>query len=91
MPIYEYECEECRHRLEAIQTIDQGKNEPLKTCPACTKPALRRVFGNFYVHYKGPGFATTEARGITGRKRKPKIKVGYVRDLPPEEREKHLG
>lgn len=91
MPIYEYECKECGHRIEALQTFEQGKNEPLEVCPKCDKPTLHRVFSGCYVHYKGPGFATTEARGITGRKRRPNIKVGLVNDLPPEEREKHLG
>ena len=50
---------------------------------------MRQKISLFTAIYKGPGFATTEARGITGRKRRPNIKVGTVGDLPPEEREKY--
>lgn len=88
MPIYEYECSECGYRLEAIQSFN---DEPYVTCPKCDTPTLQKVFSKCHVHYKGPGFHTTEARGITGRKRKPEIKVGMVSDLPPEERERHRG
>jgi putative FmdB family regulatory protein len=88
MPIYEYKCDACEHSFE----IKQGfHDDPLTKCPECDKDTLRRVIGKVNVHYKGAGFYTTEARGITGRKRKPKIKVGLTSDLPPEEREKHLG
>jgi len=91
MPVYEYKCAECGHCLEVMQTFSQHKNSPSKVCPECGKEALHQIFGRVYVHYKGPGFHTTESRGITGRKRKPNIKVGMTSDLPPEEREKYLG
>ena len=87
MPIYIYECDSCEYRFEERQLFDDA---PLTVCPKCGKKIHRIIFAT-PVHYKGPGFATTEARGITGRKRKPNIKVGSISDLPPEEREKHLG
>ena len=40
MPIYEYECSECGHYMEAIQRIS---DDPLKECPACGKPALTKL------------------------------------------------
>ncbi|MGD8407985.1 MAG: zinc ribbon domain-containing protein, partial [Thiohalophilus sp.] len=40
MPIYEYQCEECGHQLEAIQKMS---DEPLTDCPACGKPALKKL------------------------------------------------
>ncbi len=88
MPIYEYKCDACEHTFETRQGFN---DEPCVTCPECGKESLHRVIGKVNVHYKGAGFYTTEKRGITGRKRKPTIKVGNVSDLPPEEREKHLG
>lgn len=88
MPIYEYKCRECGYTFEVIQGF---YDDSYITCSKCNKDTLRKVFSRVYVHYKGPGFHTTEARGITGRKRKPNIRVGNVRDLPPEEREKHSG
>ena len=88
MPIYEYECSYCGHVFEAIQSFNDA---PYVNCPECNEDTLHKVFGGVYVHYKGPGFYTTDARGITGKKRKPNIKVGLTSELPPEEREKHLG
>jgi len=90
LPIYEYECEECGHCEDYLLTFDMMKNNPPTVCSKC-EGNLKKVFGSVYAHYKGSGFYTTESRGITGRKRKPNIKVGDVRDLPPEEREKHGG
>ncbi len=89
MPIYEFECTKCGHSEDYILTFDQMKNNP-PSCSKCGSPT-KYTFGRVHAHYKGTGFYTTEKRGITGRKRKPIIKVGNVSDLPPEEREKHLG
>ena len=40
MPIYEYECQKCQHRLEEYQNFHA---EPLKTCPACGQDDLVRL------------------------------------------------
>src|SRR5207249_3927394 len=40
MPTYEYECQGCRHRLEARQSM---KDAPLKKCPECKQPRLARI------------------------------------------------
>ncbi len=85
MPNYEYECNECGHRFEVKQSYD---DDALVACPECSKSALHRVIFATPVHYKGAGFATTEARGITGHKRKPNIKVGLKADLPPDQQER---
>jgi len=40
MPIYEYACNACGHRLEAMQKM----SDPLLTeCPACGKPELVKL------------------------------------------------
>jgi len=88
MPIYEFKCPQCGTEKEVF--IRSFNEKADGECPKC-HAEMDRKFSPFIAVYKGPGFATTEARGITGRKRKPNIKVGNVRDLPPEEREKHLG
>jgi len=41
MPIYEYECQTCKHRFERFQTITA---KPLATCPRC-KGRVRRLLG----------------------------------------------
>jgi putative FmdB family regulatory protein len=86
MPIYCYRCKKCSKEYEKLQKFDE---EPLRTCD-CGGELYRVIFPTS-VHYKGAGFQTTEARGITGRKRKPKIKVGSVHNLPAEDRERILG
>lgn len=53
MPIYEYECDACSYKLEAIQRITE---EPLKECPQCKELKLRRLFGVPGLIFKGPGF-----------------------------------
>lgn len=86
MPIYEYECNECHYRFEIKQSFS---DDSCVKCPDCSEDALHKVICPITVHYKGSGFQITEARGITGRKRRPNIKVGTVSNLPPEEREKY--
>lgn len=81
MPIYEYKCIKCGYSFDAIQTFEQMKNKPFILCPKCNDNSLTKIFGSFNAHYKGSGFYTTEQRGITGRKRKPNIKIGDASDL----------
>ena len=40
MPICEYRCESCSHRLEKLQRMSEGD---LVDCPECKKPALKRL------------------------------------------------
>jgi len=82
--MYEYVCDGCGEEFEEITS----KFEPLRRCPYCEAPDLRQKLSAPTVVYHGPGFNTTDARGITGHKRKPNIKVGMTSDLPPEERER---
>lgn len=59
MPTYQYSCSDCGHDLEAVQSFT---DDSLVDCPACGKPALRKVFGNVGVVFKGPGFYRTDSR-----------------------------
>jgi len=87
MPIYEYICSGCGKEFEERVT----EFKPLGRCPFCKRSKLRQKWSVPTAIYRGSGFATTEARGITGRKRRPNIRVGNVSDLPSEEREKCVG
>jgi len=40
MPIYEYKCKECEHRLDAIQKM---ADDALTECPECKQPTLTKV------------------------------------------------
>jgi len=58
MPIYEYACAECGHRLEAMQKMSDA---PLSECPACKAAALRKLMSVAGIHVKdGSGKAMAE-------------------------------
>jgi putative FmdB family regulatory protein len=60
MPTYEYQCDACEHNFDEFQGIN---DPPLKKCPKCGKPKLRRVFGSgAAVIFKGSGFYQTDYR-----------------------------
>lgn len=48
MPTYEYQCNECGHGFEAVQSM---KEKSLVDCPCCKHPELERVISG------GLGFA----------------------------------
>lgn len=59
MPTYEYRCSDCGHQLEAVQSFS---DDALVDCPSCGHAALRKVFGNVGVVFKGSGFYRNDAR-----------------------------
>lgn len=56
MPIYEYECDTCHHRLEIIQRFS---DKPLKKCKECGGP-LHKVLSPPALHFKGTGWYVTD-------------------------------
>jgi putative FmdB family regulatory protein len=56
MPTYGYECSQCGHQLEVLQSIS---DEPLRVCPECGG-ALRKQIYPVGVIFKGSGFYTTD-------------------------------
>ena len=65
MPIYEYQCQSCGHQLEVIQKIS---DEPLKDCPECGKPELRKKISAAAFRLKGGGWYETDFK--SGDKKK---------------------
>jgi putative FmdB family regulatory protein len=60
MPTYDYACAGCGHRLDVFQSI---KDAPLRKCPKCRKPRLKRLIGaGAGVIFKGSGFYSTDYR-----------------------------
>jgi putative FmdB family regulatory protein len=60
MPTYEYHCDACEHHFDEFQSIN---DKPLKKCPQCRKPKLRRIFGTgAAILFKGSGFYQTDYR-----------------------------
>ncbi|MCC5847230.1 MAG: zinc ribbon domain-containing protein [Verrucomicrobia bacterium] len=66
MPTYDYYCTECAHELEAFHAMSAA---PLKDCPACGKPALKRKIGTGAgLIFKGSGFYQTDYRSDSYQK-----------------------
>jgi putative FmdB family regulatory protein len=66
MPTYEYHCDACEHNFDEFQSMSAA---PLKKCPECGKPKLRRVFGTgAAVLFKGSGFYETDYRSESYKK-----------------------
>ena len=59
MPIYGYECGQCGHHFEVLQSIAEAR---LQICPECGGE-LRKVFYPAGVIYKGSGFYSTDYKG----------------------------
>ncbi|MCC6207555.1 MAG: zinc ribbon domain-containing protein [Gammaproteobacteria bacterium] len=59
MPIYEYACESCGHELEVMQKMSDAA---LADCPACGKPALKKLISAAGFVLKGGGWYATDFR-----------------------------
>lgn len=57
MPIYEYQCGDCGHYLDALQKIS---DEPLKHCPDCGKASLKKLLSAPRFRLKGSGWYETD-------------------------------
>ena len=64
MPIYEYQCQTCEHQLERLQKLS---DEPLKDCPSCGKPELKKLISAAGFRLKGSGWYETDFK--TGNKK----------------------
>jgi putative FmdB family regulatory protein len=56
MPLYEYLCESCGRRTEALQRLD---DPPLSVCPHCEGP-LRKLLSAPAFQFKGSGWYLTD-------------------------------
>lgn len=71
MPIYEYECRECGYRLDALQKIS---DPPLRDCPECRQPVLKKLVSAPHFRLKGSGWYETDFKHGGGKK--PDDKAG---------------
>lgn len=65
MPIYGYECTQCGHQLEVLQSVS---DDPLRSCPECMGP-LRKLLYPVGVIFKGSGFYSTDYKSGGNGKR----------------------
>jgi len=78
MPIYEYECRECSHRLEKLQKMSDA---PLTRCPECGKESLTKLVSAAGFRLKGGGWYETDfkkdgKRNLAGDSGPPKSSGG---------------
>jgi putative FmdB family regulatory protein len=57
MPIYEYQCQACRHEFETIQKFS---DPPLTRCPECGKNKLKKKISAVAFRLKGGGWYETD-------------------------------
>ena len=57
MPIYEYQCTECGFQTEVLQKIS---DDPLKDCPECGKPAMKKMVTAAAFRLTGGGWYETD-------------------------------
>ncbi|MEM9383661.1 MAG: zinc ribbon domain-containing protein [Pseudomonadota bacterium] len=64
MPIYEYQCESCGHRQDALQRMS---DDPLVDCAACGQPALKKLMSAPRFRLKGSGWYETDFKSQNKR------------------------
>jgi putative FmdB family regulatory protein len=64
MPVYSYRCNNCGVQFDRHQKFSE---EPLKVCPECGKPELRKLYQPVGIVFKGSGFYSTDHRSPSGR------------------------
>ncbi len=65
MPFYEYQCNACGHRLEALQKI---ADEPLCYCPECGEASLKKLISRAAFRLKGGGWYETDFKNSGAKK-----------------------
>ena len=84
MPIYEYRCAACGHKLEALQKFTEA---PLSDCPVCGKEALAKLVSLAGFQLKGSGWYATEFKN-SGAKPAAKSDAGKDGESKPAEAKK---
>ena len=78
MPIYEYQCDDCNHVLDALQKVN---DKPLVDCPECGKNSLRRLISAPNFRLKGEGWYETDFN------KENRKNVADQKDEKPEKKE----
>ena len=81
MPIYEYRCAACGHKLETLQKFTEA---PLSDCPACGKSSLSKLVSAAGFQLKGSGWYATDFRN-SGAKPAAKSDAGKDGESKPAE------
>lgn len=65
MPLYEYECDACGQRFEAIRKFSESA---VDVCSLCGKGPVRRLMSSPAIQFKGTGWYITDysSKGKSG-------------------------
>jgi putative FmdB family regulatory protein len=66
MPFYEYECASCKFYTELMQKLNEA---PLKKCPSCGKPTMKKLISAPVFRLKGGGWYETDFKSDQESKR----------------------
>ena len=83
MPIYEYRCEACGHQDDHLQKISEPQ---LSVCPACHKPAYKKMLSAAGFQLKGSGWYATDFKtaGKKPAEKKVDLKTGAKSEAKSE-------
>ena len=86
MPLYEYECQACKHRFERIQ---QFSDPIVKKCPKCGKRRVKKLLSSPAIQFKGSGFYITDyQRKGTGTSLPDHSESGKTKDTADKAQDK---
>jgi len=68
MPIYEYQCEECKEKFEVLQNVS---DKPIEKCEKCGGK-LKKIISNTSFILKGSGWYATDYKNKSNSKSKTK-------------------
>jgi putative FmdB family regulatory protein len=57
MPIYEYQCADCKHHFDLLQKV---QDNPIETCPQCHKNTVTKLVSAAGFQLKGTGWYVTD-------------------------------
>ena len=83
MPVYSYRCNNCGVQFDRHQKFSE---DPLKVCPECGKPELRKMYQPVGIVFKGSGFYSTDHRSPSGRSAAKKSEK-HEKSEKPEKKE----
>ena len=85
MPTYEYQCQKCQRRHEALQSITA---KPLAKCPKCGGRLKRLISSGSGFLFKGSGFYITDYRSKSYHEAKKKDQPASTTSKPSSGGEK---
>jgi putative FmdB family regulatory protein len=85
VPIYEFQCSSCGHRLEVMQKISD--RSPRK-CPECGRMKLRKLISPVAFRLKGSGWYETGFKDKSARKKLADDKAETKTGSKPETKDK---